>query len=353
MERNDKGQFSSDITLNGRYKELHEAYLEALVQADTNDRTFDARQKGTLYWLSFCQDNDLEPFEAEDSDVRSYFKQIRNQYANTTLGGMISSVTMFYETLMHDPDIDTEMERVPTHKFSLYNDYDISTSIPDYIQVHAREAKEDIKTADMERVRRLYGHAPGKKPETKTRNELMLRLLATTAVRGDELVRIREDNVDKEERSIYLNSSKLEPHQDLYNRYVFYPPELDYLMTKWTERHRKSFSSYADDSPYLFLSTHSESLEPSTVSRMVKQTAFNAGEQEPLMTENREVKQWFFTSHRLRHSCISYWVNSCPEIGIAKAAMMAGHEKVDTTMDYTSPDWDAVREGYIDSLPHD
>lgn len=350
MKRNEKGQFeSTQDELEGIYREVFTAYADRMLNVeDLKKNTREARKTGARYWLRHLQDAELDPFEVEENDVRRYLDDVAREYADTFFGTLFTGVTMFYETMMNHPDFETGYESSPAADISPSNDYNVS-NLSEYVKVHKRKGREDIKAISMERVENLYGHTPGSLPETTTRNELMLRLLATTGLRADELSRILVENVNTEERKIKIRSSKLDPveHSELYIRRVIYPEELDYLMMKWLDYQREQFSSFAAKSEYLFLAPqHGGPLNPSYISRLVKDTAWNAEEQEPLkFDDDGSVAQWLITAHRLRHSAISHWVNDL-EIPIAHAAWAAGHAKIDTTMDYTKKDWDAMTKSF-------
>ncbi|ELZ67040.1 integrase [Haloferax prahovense DSM 18310] len=176
-------------------------------------------------------------------------------------------------------------------------------------------------------------------------------MLWQTALRSDELSRIRIDNIDFEERDIKIRSSKLnkKDHPRLYHRHVWWEKNLDQLMFKWLETHRSRSSKYAEESPYLFLTTHSEQMRPSHISRIVKEAAHAAGIQEPLTRESSgAVEQWLITGHRLRHSRITQLVNET-DMDLNWVRMMAGHAKIDTTLQYVREDWGLAHDAYHDA----
>ena len=86
------------------------------------------------------------------------------------------------------------------------------------------------------------------------------------------------------------------------------------------------------------------------INNVVKQAAENAGIQRPLRPinpePNEEVKEWFVTTHRIRRSAISHWVNDCEELDLHQVRRIAGHAKIQQTMDYVEDDDDQIGDDY-------
>jgi integrase/recombinase XerD len=179
----------------------------------------------------------------------------------------------------------------------------------------------------------LFEHVPGKRNFTQARNELIGRLFWETALRSDEMSRVRMRNIDDDQQEVTVRSAKLNRKGHL---------DLDHLMRRW----RSLRENVVDDSEYLFVGSSGDQLSPSYLSRIVKKAAQRAGIQEPLTRdENGDVQQHLWTAHRLRHARSTYLVNQT-DMDLNHLRMMAGHAKFETMLQYVHTDWEAARESY-------
>lgn len=328
------------------YKELYEDYGAFATDNYDKTNTRDRRKRGVLYYLKWCEGNDADPVDPDTDELHQYLRSFLGK-ADTTIAARWSSVSMFYEWLA--PEVDTlEEEDNPTA--GILENYDLNTQTAEYVKVLRRKGKKDVKALEPDRVKKLFNH-PGSPP---VRNELLIRLAWATAMRSDEISRVKIDNIDFKDRSIYIRSSKLEPDQELYHRYVFYPRDLEHLLRDWINSRRSALSMYADESPYLFLTHQSEQMRPSHISRIIKEAAHRADDegdysiqvQEPMIEEDGNGNtRWLVTGHRIRHSAISHWANNT-DLKLPEIRKIAGHEQLETTKDYITTPWEQIRENY-------
>ena len=349
--RNDRGQFEAKYTLSGEYKELSEEYSEWVTFNTNRDTTSERLKAGVRAWLHWCEQNDVDPYEATERDARRYIKAMRiNENAETTITRRVASVSKFYHFLINDPDIVVEIESNPTVDIRLRRDYNISNR-SEYVRVLHQEDRHDIIALEYDDIEPIFDHVPGRRAATKARNKLICMMFWQTAVRSDELSRFRVDKIEWDDRQIEIRSSKLNPedHPDLYHRYVWWRPSLDYQLNRWMSK-RSEFDP-DDSSPYLFVTENGTQMDSAYMSKIVKQAAHNAGVNEPLVRgDDGEVKQWLYTAHRLRHSRISYLANDPVNMDANALRMMAGHVSFDTTLTYIEPDWDTARNAYVEAL---
>lgn len=367
MNRNEKGQFEQKYHLD-EYGDLYDLYGGWVTTNAEKTTTIDRLKAGVRAWLHWCENydrRDVDPPNASENDVRAYIQWCQGQgFADTTISRRVASVSKYYHHLKLDVEADWNLERNPVAFINLREDYKIKNQ-SDYVRVLDREGREDIIAVDPGSIKKLVQHVPGERPETRTRNELIIRLLWQTACRADELSRIREGNVDMKSREIKIRSSKLNrvDHPDLYNRRLWWEPNLDMLLSRWLNSHRSKLSKYAeakeaedddddgwDASSYLFVTTHGPQIDPKTVSRVVKRAAHNAGIQEPLVrAPDGSVERWLYTGHRLRHSRITHLandVNNGEGMDLDALRRMAGHARFDTTLDYVQSNWQVARERF-------
>jgi len=86
------------------------------------------------------------------------------------------------------------------------------------------------------------------------------------------------------------------------------------------------------------------------INDVVKKAARNAEVQRPLRPPNPdpddEVKEWFVTTHRIRRSAISHWVNDCESLGLHQVRRIAGHARIEQTMEYVEDDDEQIAVDY-------
>jgi integrase/recombinase XerD len=349
MERNDKGQFTSSFDLTSEYEEFFADYGGWVTASVDTQTTIDRLKAGVKAWLYWCQENGVAPLDADEDSVNAYIRwMIREDFADTTITRRFASVSKYYHFVSTDPRVDADIGN-PTADISLPRDHNIKNT-SEYYRVLDREGRKDIVAPSFDQLKPIFDHVPGEKEFTQTRNELICRLLWQTAVRSVELSRIRMDNITWDDRDIELRSAKLnrDDHPDLYYRHVWWEPNLDYLMRRWESKRAEVDPN--EESPYLFIGEQGGQLEPSTISGFVKEAAFNADIQEPLVRDtNGSVQQWLYTAHRLRHSRITHLANET-DLDLNYLRMMAGHAKVETTLTYVETDWETARSSYFDAV---
>lgn len=360
--RNEKGQYASpeNKQISGEMEELLGRYIDSLKQQKnrTKESTTDTRHREVRYWLAFCESNGIDPLSATTEDVKGYI-QMNTDLADTTVGSYYRSVQSFYSIVENDA-ADDQLELANGHPcpdkdtIDLKNDYNIHENKAEYKLQHdlsaddidgTREGTSDILALRPEQVELLFNSVPGKTRQTKERNEIAVRLNWYTGCRSVELSGLRIENIDWDECSINLRSAKLNPkeHSGQIRRDVYFPQEFRFQLKRWCERVRHSFSSAAKpNSGKILVTTHNDEMTGPQINDIVKESARNAGVQRPLRPANpdpdAEIKEWFVTTHRIRRSAISYWVNDCDSLDLHQVRRIAGHARIEQTMEYVEDD---------------
>lgn len=368
--RGKDGKYTSppDKQISGDMEELLGLYLDSLREqkSDTSDSTIETRSREVRYWLAFCEHNDIDPLSATTSDVRGYIQTITDK-SDTTIGNYYASVQSFYSITQND-QAHERLELANGHPcdkaagISLKDDYGVHRSTPEYRKQHSLSAEEidgirensgDVLALKPEKVEMLFDNVPGKTPETRLRNEIACRLNWYTGCRSVELSRLKIQNIDWENCAINVKSAKLKASEnpDLVRRNVFFPEEFRFQLKRWCERVRHGFSSQVEpEQGAILCTTHSKTMDGAQINDIVKKAADNAGVQRPLRPANpepdEEIKEWFVTTHRIRRSAISYWVNDCESIDLHQARRLAGHARLDQTMEYVEDDEEQLAEDY-------
>jgi len=379
-KRDTVGKFSSpsNLTLSTDMCHLLALYLKSMQQQkDNKSSTVATRQREVRYWLAFCDSNNIDPLAATTNHVRAYIQTIKSK-ADTTINSYYRSIQSFYSIVEND-QLHDALELANGHpcrdknSIDMRKDYTVYANTSEYQRANkisgrsidiARDKsdKSNIIAIKPEAIEKLFDNVPGQKLGTRIRNEVLLRLSWYTGCRSDELSRLEVDKIDWENCSINLLSAKLnaKDHPDLIRREVCFPRKFKPQLYRWVYQTRESFSAECpprddNDEPQglILVSEHSDHMKPGSINGIIKQAAKKARIQRPLMPANLpsnydddEVDEWLVTSHRIRRSAISHWVNDCEAIEIHHAQRLAGHAKIQQTLDYVEPDDDKMIEKY-------
>lgn len=285
-------------------------------------QTWSSGMRDFARWLRNNRDKGVT--EASRADIDTYFERIGDLYESTTAGGKFHAVKHLYETIVRKEIIEENpAEGLEREAYALETTRTRQAAVlrqeQDYVAIPRQEVKQMWQ--------------PDHVPSPKLRNELLIKILWFTGMRSSEIVRIRLEDVDQDDRRIRIYSPKTDDYRD-----VWYPSRLDLPLKQWIDRGRDSLSPYADESDHLFLTHQSQMMRSSHVSRIVKQAARNAGLNEVLYTDEAGRKRWKITGHTLRHSFATYHANKNPEMKIHHLQELMGHDKLETTLKYVSDD---------------
>lgn len=279
------------------------------------------------------QGKDFE--QADAIDIEDWLAELDDYYSNSSSVGKASAalVAAFEELnkLVEAGRIEGRgwVGETPPQKAN-YTPKDTDTQ-------KSRESKEDLHYLKPEQVDAMA------KAAEKLRDELIIRLLFQTGVRVSELCEIREKDVDSDDRSINIRGKGRK------NRTIYYQPSLDLLMDIWREERRPAVF-HADDSPYLFPTSHSENITKYTVAEIVRDSADAAGFQEVYGTNTEGVELHSVTPHVLRHSFAMAAISNGWDVYTLSQAL--GHESTEiTTETYLHDDEDSVRTAYFGKGP--
>lgn len=368
--RNDKGQYTSpkDKQISSEMEELLNLYLTSLQQqkSTTTRSTVETRRREVRYWLAFCESNDVNPLAATTNDVKGYI-QVNSDLADTTRGSYYRSVQSFYSTVENDA-VEDRLKLENGHPcrnknvINIREEYDIHENRAQYKLQHdlapddienSRENSNNILALRPDQIEALFDAVPGKAKETRLRNEIAARLNWYTGCRSIELSRLKIDNIDWEGCYIEVESAKLDAkeHSDLIRRNVYFPEEFRFQLKRWCKRVRHSFSAAAEpESGNILVTTHKDEMAGPQINNIVRQAAKNAGVQRPLRPLNPgsddEIKEWLVTTHRIRRSAISHWVNDCESLDLHQIRRIAGHASIDQTLEYVEEDDEQIGSDY-------
>lgn len=155
-------------------------------------------------------------------------------------------------------------------------------------------------------------------PSLSLQNKLIIVLLYDTGVRLNELLNIEYENVDWDNRTILLTTTKTGRE-----RYVFFTKEFKKLATTFRKKH---------NSKWLFYNPKNcDKLKKSAIESLFARIRKKLGIRN-------------FSPHRLRHSLSTeMYSNGCDLIQICS---ILGHSNVNTTKRYIHPDLEKERANY-------
>lgn len=255
------------------------------------------------------------------TDIKSFLKWLdREGYAPKTIAARYDAIDQLFKKLAGEyREIDENpVENVIFSDVSSLMDGTMKTNERSDEFVHITPEEVDI----------MCEHAP--KP--KARNKLLFRLLFQTGMRAQECQDLKLDNVDTENRSIEVYSTKPQKEDDKW-RTAFYQPSLDSLMSIWINKVRPTFEP-AENSEYLFVTNRSEKFGKTRIGDIIRQTAGEdcADIQSVLYKDKDGTKHYRLTPHAFRHGHCMHAVKQ--DIDISFISEMVGHKSLDMTRRY-------------------
>ena len=264
--------------------------------------------------------------ELDALDVKQHFRWMlrEEEYAESTVQGAYWNVKGFYERL----EVRGLVDESPFESDAL--------SLSDLVKVSSPPKKEKelksrggISYITAEEVDAMCDHAHVPHGPA-IRNELVVRLLFQTGLRRGELVDVRIEDIDREEREIRIHAEK-----NHLNRSVYYLPRLDPLLDQWLDGGLRDSYITAADSPYLLCTLQTEQISGRTIGNIVRESAEAAGlndEEGGVYKDNKGTWRKEVTPHVLRAS----YAVACLKNGMDSRWLqeILGHAEITTTETY-------------------
>lgn len=300
-----------------------ERFLER-VEGLKSDATYKKRLYDLRDFDQWLDENEISAIEADPQQIDRYFINLAGDgYAPNTIGGRYDTVRAFYKELcgLYDERDDNPMDELDKSEYTE--------------QTTRKHDEADISYVTPDEVDKICEHVPA----PKIRNKTIIRLLFQTGIREGELAILKQEDLNRDERSIEVWAPKTKD-----SRTVFYQHSLDLLLNQWVDGGYRARFTNAATSPYLFVSRKADRLRTENVGRMVKKAAKSAGIQEVLYTDQRGHERNRITSHAFRHGHAVHALKSGIDVRTVQEHM--GHAKIETTMKYLQLIDDDVRESY-------
>lgn len=231
--------------------------------------------------------------------------------AHAALGDFYTQMDKFGEDGRRGfPEVDVDQD--PTEYAS-----------PERIDGMHSTSKKDVEGGDKplssEEVTELINHVPA----PTIRNELICKMLYQTGMRRSEIVRVKLEHIDREDRSIAVYGKKTET-----SRTVWYQPTLDWHLTQWIESERPAVF-HAESSDYLFPTKRQERMDEQTVTDVVTTAAERADIQETVYENRAGQSIHRVGAHTLRKSFGVHYINNGGDISFL--ADVLGHDDITVT----------------------
>lgn len=289
------------------------------------DSTHEARKNGLRCFNKWLQATDSDPLDLSPLDIEDFLVNMSNDgYAPNTISGYFTSVRLFYKFLVRD-DV---LEENPAADVDQSN-------LKSLTKGTKKHQETDIVYVTNEEFESMVENVP----DPKLRNRLLLRLLWQTGMRRHELASVKLDDIDRDEHSITVYSSKTD-----HTRIVYYQQSLDFPLDQWLDNGYRESYIPAPESPYLFTSQRSEQIGADNIGKMVVQAAKNAGCQEKMYEDAAGKPKWRVTAHAVRHGHAVHALKS--GIDVRTLQKHLGHQNLDTTERYLRILDDDVKQAY-------
>jgi integrase/recombinase XerD len=145
------------------------------------------------------------------------------------------------------------------------------------------------------------------------RDRAILELLYSTGIRASELCRIMLEDVDLEERILFVRKSKNDKE-----RHIPFGEQAAYWLERYLEKARPLIIAHEDE--YLFSSAYGRKMQPRVLWDIVKKWADTAGIEKNI------------TTHSFRHSCATHMLKGRADIRYVQ--LQLGHKLISTTEKY-------------------
>lgn len=282
-------------------------YLEEYVKPTQSERTYYNERTSAKHYLTFCEEKDIDFFEPTNHRINRFeAHQKKHGYSNGSVENRVYDLSTIFRFLaeeghatknpMDDDNFDAKISR-------------------------GSSAMSNIRYIEVEEYERLIDEID------KLRDEVLVRGLWELGVRAIELVNIKIDDIDRDEREVTVATAKQEEDKE---RSVFFSMEFEKCLVEWLDRGGRDSYLSADESPYLLLGQSSEQLDPRRPTEVVSEYAEEAGVQAKLGEPNAAGQQRSkVTAHCFRHSYAVHRTKSGIPIIFLKELL--GHSDISQT----------------------
>jgi integrase/recombinase XerD len=286
------------------------------VKARKSSSTLRNRRVAIRQLTEFCQREDLALDDVTREHVNDWIDEfLLEEYAPRSIRTKVYDVSSLYQYLEGRGIVDENpIESVDLREFS-------GTKIDEYTDVRYLEIEEYEAMVDA---------------CEKLRNQLLIELLWETGCRASETVSIQLSDIDRDERSIKIETAKQGALSASKSRTVYYSRSFGRTLQKWLDRggRAKYLGVEEGDNGYLLVTKEAPSMAVNRVTEIVHKIASEdyADIQQVLYTDASGVERNRVTAHAFRHSYAVHRVkNGMPLVYLQD---LLGHEEIEVTRKY-------------------
>ncbi len=245
--------------------------------------------------------------DVDYSFIRSYLQFLHNKkYTNKSIARHISSLKSFYKYL-------TKNEIVKDNPCLLLSNPKIEKKLPNYINYN-----------DLE----ILFNIPDKDDILGLRNLLILELLYSTGIRVSELVNIKLDDIDFDNKRIYILGKGNK------ERYVLFGKICNDILMEYLEKSKNKLNKNSD---YLLLNKFGNKITDRAIRMIIDDIV------------KKSSLKLNISPHTLRHTFATHLLNEGADLKIVQELL--GHENISTTGIYTHVSNEHLRKVYLDAHP--
>ncbi|HPF83390.1 MAG TPA: tyrosine recombinase XerC [Bacilli bacterium] len=261
-------------------------------------------------FIKYCNENNLLNFSSITyEELRNYLQYLfKNNYSNKTISRHISSLRSYYKYLINKDIIKTnpiELLSSPKNEFRL----------PIY-----------LNTIELEELMEV----PNRESKIGKRDLLILEMFYSTGVRLSELVNIKINDIDFNEKSILIKGKGNK------ERYVYYGKQCSIYLDDYINNSR-SYLLNNNINDYLFINQKGNKITQSGIEFIIKKILNNSD------------LNIHLTPHVLRHTFATHMLNEGADLMTVKELL--GHSNISTTGIYTHVSNELLRKTYLNSHP--
>jgi len=277
--------------------------------------TFRNRKVAVKQWLEFCELDAIDVMKAKGVNIEDWMDvMIEDGYAPRTVREKVYTVSAMYVRWIKRDYIDS-------------NPVDDVEDVDKYSQTRlSKHSEREYLESDeyKELVEACHD----------TREKLIIQLLWQTGVRVGEVVTIRERDVDLEDRSIEVETSKTGKFEEDDTRNVYFKRSLERTLKDWLQRGKRSAykgTDGDDDEGHILVSAEEPTLSTQTLGDIVADVADRTDVQETLYKDQSGTERQWVVPHLFRKS---YGVHRTKAgMPIVYLSELMGHADIATTRD--------------------
>lgn len=247
------------------------------------------------------------------SDILSYFEKLNRQEKSVnTRSGVLSMIKRYYDYLLATGQRDTH----PCKAFNIKGKVKRGVIHNDLFSRSELESLFDIEPVEPENENQLH---------TAIKRKVMLSMLIYQAMLPNEIIKLKLQHVDLEEKSIFIRGGK-----ELCTRKISLHPRQLVMISEYIETSRKALLKGKKSDAFFINYRGMPDKRVDNVQYVVEML-------QPAFPDRN------LTTTTIRDSTIAHWLNE-KKIKLESVQLLAGHRWISSTQRYVNSSTDEQRE---------